>query len=52
LVYNEGHKSIGLHVFGNNLTEERACAIALNNGKQKFLEDVFPQGVQSEAILK
>ncbi len=50
-VSNEWHGSLGAYAFGNSMNEERACAIALNNGKQRLLEQLFPQGVQAEALL-
>jgi len=51
LVKDKWHKAMGLYVFGNSVAEERACAMALNDGKQRLLEKLFPQGVQAEALL-
>lgn len=51
LVDGKWHKGFGAYAFGNNESENRACAIALNQGKKELLEELYPQNLQSEDVL-
>lgn len=51
LVQGEWHQGFGAYAFGNNESENRACAVALNQGKSELLQELFPQNLQSEDVL-
>lgn len=51
LIDNSWHKGYGAYAFGNGESENRACAVALNEGKRNLLQELFPQSVQSEDVL-
>lgn len=51
LVDNQWHEGFGAYAFGNDESENKACAVALNTGKKMLLEELFPQDLQSEDVL-
>ena len=51
LVDGKWHQGFGAYAFGNDISEQRACAIALDVGKTNLMEELNPQGIQSESIL-
>ncbi len=51
LVDASWHHGVGVHSFGNGTSKERACRIAIQQGKQAVLERLFPQEVHSEDVL-